>query len=248
MTAAPHKILVVDDDVDTCHNLKDILTDFGHEVDFAHDGLTALAMVREKPYDVALLDFKMPGMDGLTLYRKIRQLRAATVAMVVTAYATPETRQEALQAGTWKVLSKPVDLNRLMEYVEQALDQPLVMVVDGDRELCDNLWKLLRDANYRVALAHNEPEAEMQLGEKNDYEVVLIDLKLPGGDGRQVLERVRSLSPQSRTVLITGQRSESEQSVEKAMTEGADALCYKPFDVPQLLKTISNLSERRGRI
>ena len=241
MSASPLRILVVDDDVDTCQNLSDILTDFGHQVDVAHDGITALAMVRVQPYDLALLDFKMPGMDGLTLYRKIRTLRADTVAMIVTAYATPETRQEALEAGTWQVLSKPVDLSGLLELVEEAARLPLVMVVDDDRELCANLWELLRERGYRVTLAHDEPKASERLDEQ-DFQVVLVDLKLPGGDGRQVLDRVRQSNPQARTVLITGHRSELEQQVRQAVTEGADAICYKPFDVPNLLETIDRLS------
>ena len=85
MTRATPSILVVDDEVDTCRNLSDILTDLGYRVDVAHDGLTALELVRQKPYDVALLDLKMPGMDGLTLYREIKKVRAGTVAIVVTA-------------------------------------------------------------------------------------------------------------------------------------------------------------------
>ncbi len=83
---------MVDDDVDTCRNLSDILTDLGYRVDTAHDGPTALELVRRNAYDVALLDYKMPGMDGLTLYREIKRLRAGTVAIVVTAYASGSDR------------------------------------------------------------------------------------------------------------------------------------------------------------
>src|SRR6476469_3035726 len=92
-------ILVVDDDVDTCRNLSDILTDLGYQVETAPDGLAALELVQRHAYDVALLDYKMPGMDGLTLYREIKRLRADTVAIVVTAYAGGETTAEALAAG-----------------------------------------------------------------------------------------------------------------------------------------------------
>jgi len=84
-------LLIVDDDVDTCRNLSDILTDLGYRVDTAHEGLTALELVRRSAYDVALLDYKMPGMDGLTLYREIKRLRAGTVAIVVTAVVIAAT-------------------------------------------------------------------------------------------------------------------------------------------------------------
>src|SRR6266496_4184044 len=139
MTEKTPSILVVDDEVDTCRNLSDILTDLGYGVDVAHDGLTALEMVRQKPYDVALLDLKMPGMDGLTLYREIKKLRSGTVAIVVTAYAGGDTKAEALAAGAWQVLSKPVDFSKLLALVDEALGQPLVMVVDDEHDLCANL-------------------------------------------------------------------------------------------------------------
>ena len=55
-------ILVVDDEVDTCSNLSDILTDLGYHVDVAHDGPSALELARKNPYDIALLDLRMPGI------------------------------------------------------------------------------------------------------------------------------------------------------------------------------------------
>src|SRR5262245_58553030 len=156
-------VLVVDDDADTCHNLSDILTDLGYHVDAAHDGPSALELVRQNPYDVALLDLKMPGMSGLELYREIKKVRAGTVAMVVTAYATSATAEEALAAGAWHVLPKPVDFPRLLGLVGEAVGQPLVLVVDDDPDLCASLWDLLRERGYRVSVAHDERAAAEQL-------------------------------------------------------------------------------------
>lgn len=246
MSAVMPVILVVDDDVDTCKNLSDILTDLGYQVDTAHDGLSALDLVRKKAYDIALLDLKMPGMDGLQLYREIKKLQAGTVAMVVTAYATSATAEEALAAGAWQVLSKPVDLPKLMALVDQALGQPLVMVVDDDPDLCSNLWDLLRERGYRVSVAHDEKEAADRLKDR-EYKVVLIDMKLPKGDGTTVFHLVRESNPQARTIVITGHRSEMDQLVQKVVSEGADAVCYKPFDIPRLVETVRQLAEEQKK-
>jgi CheY-like chemotaxis protein len=235
-------ILVVDDDVDTCRNLADILGDMGYHVDTAHDGPAALERVRAKAYDIALLDLKMPGMDGVTLYREIKRLCSGTVAIIVTAYATSETAEEALTAGAWQVLAKPVDFPKLLELVDVALGQPLVMVVDDDQELCANMWDLLRERGYRVCLAHDEMEAAERLRD-NSFTLVLIDLVLPKGDGSNVFRLVRRTNPRARTVLITGHRSETDQMVRQVLREGADAVCYKPFDVQALLETMRGLTE-----
>ena len=235
------RILVVDDELDNCRNLSDILTEMGYLVDTAQSGRTALEMVRRQPYDIALLDLRMPGMDGLTLYREIRKLRAGTVAMIVTAHATTESAREALDAGAWQVLSKPVDLAKLQPLLAEASQQPLVMVVDDDREMCNSLWDLLRGEGYRVCVAGNENEAVERL-QGRDFQVVLVDLKLPGGDGRSVLKHVRELSPDARTLLITGFRDEMARMVDEAVRDGVDGVCYKPFDMPRLLKTLERLA------
>jgi DNA-binding NtrC family response regulator len=236
----------VDDDPDICRNLSDILTDLGFHVDCAQGGVAALDLVAQRPYDVALLDLKMPGMDGLTLYREIKKKRAGTVSLLVTAYATPATALEALAAGAWKVVPKPVDFAKLLEMVGEALDQPLVLIVDDDQDLCANLWDLLRERGFRVSLAHGSALAAEQL-RSADYKVVLIDIRIPDGDGTGVFRMVREANPQARTVLITGYRSEVERDVEKTLAEGADAVCYKPFDIPGLLETVDRLARKHGQ-
>ncbi len=242
MTTQHPSILVVDDEVDTCRNLSDILTDLGYRVDVAHDGSSALELVRRNAYDVALLDLRMPGMDGLELFHHLRELRPGTVGIIVTAYAGTDTAERALAAGAWQVLAKPVDFARLLALVEEAVGQPLVLIVDDDPDLCQSLRDVLRDRGYRVCLAHDEADAAAHLRDTS-FRVVLIDMKLPEGDGAGVYRLVRETNPQARTVVITGHRSEMEKRVEEVLREGADAGCYKPFDVAGLLATLERLTK-----
>jgi two-component system, NtrC family, response regulator HydG len=238
------RILVVDDDPDICANLRDILGDLGYQVDTAHDGPAALDLVKRRPYAIALLDLKLPGMDGLTLYREIKKQRAGIVSLLVTAFAGPATAEEALSAGAWKVLAKPVDFPKLLHFVEQALDQPFVLVVDDDRDLCENLWDLLRDRGFRVCLAHDLHDASEKLRESS-FEVVLIDMRIPDGDGSSVFRLVRTTNPESRTVLVTGFRPDTDRLVAQLVAEGADAVQYKPFHMPDLIETLGKLALAR---
>lgn len=244
MSEGQTSVLVVDDDVDTCRNLSDILTDLGYHVDTAHDGPSALELARRRPYDLALLDLKMPGMDGLELYRELRKLRADAVALIVTAFAGPDTEAEAAAAGVWRVLRKPVDFPVLLKLLGEAADQPLLLAVLDDPDLCTSLWSLLRGRGYRVGLAHDEATALERLKDRS-FRVVLIDVQL-AADADHLVQRVRDANPEARTVLVAGPPGEGGPPVEQALAEGADAVCFKPFDVPRLLDTLQQLTAERG--
>jgi len=120
MNAPETSILVVDDDRDIALNMSDLLTDLGYHIDIAYDGESALKLVAQNDYDIALLDFKMPDMDGASLYEKIKRLQPALVAIMVTAYAGSDGVDRAKRAGTWQVLRKPVDFEKLLGLIQQA--------------------------------------------------------------------------------------------------------------------------------
>jgi two-component system response regulator HydG len=135
-----------------------------------------------------------------------------------------------------------VELPELLGLVEEALSHPLVLVVEDDHDLCVNMWDLLRDRGYRVGMAHDEATATAALSDAV-FQVVLIDLKLPDSDGGRVFQRVRAANPEARTVLITGCQGEMSGIIEELLGSGADALCYKPFDMDHLLSTIRRLCQ-----
>ena len=71
--------------------------------------------------------------------------------------------------------------------------------------------------------------------QESTFKVVLIDMQAPRGDGSSVFRLVRAGEPHARTILITGHRLGMDQLIAAMVAEGADAVCYKPFDVPELL-------------
>lgn len=126
----PARLLVVDDDLDTCANLSDILTDIGYEVRTAPDATAALRALDEQGVDIVLLDLKMPGMDGLQLYCEMKRRSASTVAILITGFTDSKTRAQAKQLGVSHILSKPVDVSALLPLISAAArppSQPLEM-------------------------------------------------------------------------------------------------------------------------
>lgn len=122
-----NRILIVDDDKDILINLSDILTEVGYETETACDAKIALQKVDQecpddnRQFDVCLLDFKMPGMDGVELLKKIHSRVPKLRAIMITAYAGEDGVRRALAAGTWKVLPKPVDIKKLLGIIDEAI-------------------------------------------------------------------------------------------------------------------------------
>jgi two-component system response regulator HydG len=241
MTAIIPRLLIVDDEPDTCENLSDIFTDLGYHVDVAHDGKAAIALVEKNAYDLALLDLKMPGMNGLELYREIRRIASGTVAIVVTAYASSDTAQSVLQAGAWRIVSKPINFSELLIQIDEALGQPLILIVDDDQDLCRSLWDLFREQHYRVCLAHDVTTANRFISARA-FQVVLIDMRLPDAEGTNVIDHLRRENSDARTLIITGFAGEMGDALQDALAAGVNAVCYKPFNVDQLLKNVKELS------
>jgi DNA-binding response OmpR family regulator len=124
MAATP--ILFVDDDSDICASMYDVLTDQGYGVDVTPDGPAALALIRQTPYQLALLDYRMPGMTGIELYRRLLQVRPGMVGVLVTACTADELLGEALEAGVRQIVPKPVDFRVLLPMIENILGKPEV--------------------------------------------------------------------------------------------------------------------------
>ena len=104
--------------------MADILSDLGYAVDSAYDGPAALELTRQTPYGLALLDYKLPGMNGVEVYRHMKRLRAATVGVLVTAFAEERTFAEAIGEGIRQVLPKPVDFGYLIPLIEEVVGKP----------------------------------------------------------------------------------------------------------------------------
>jgi DNA-binding response OmpR family regulator len=114
-----------------------------------------------------------------------------------------------------------------------------VLVVDDEVDLCANAADIPGDPGFDV---DTPPGASHLLARSPGFQVALIDVKLPNGSGPQLLQRIRAASPDIRIILITAHRSETDEVVMQAIPEGAEAVCYEPFDIPQLLKMIADPS------
>ncbi|MBN4051486.1 sigma-54-dependent Fis family transcriptional regulator [bacterium AH-315-M05] len=117
------KILIIDDEKSIRKSLREILEYEKYEIDEAGDGTEGLALVKKGAYDVILCDIKMPKMDGIEVLEKIFEVTSDTPVVMISGHGTIDTAVEALKKGAYDFISKPLDLNRLLITIRNAMDQ-----------------------------------------------------------------------------------------------------------------------------
>jgi len=117
------KILVIDDEASIRETLKEILEYEGHKVQVAEEGETALMMFQKVQYDAVLCDIKMPNMDGLEVLAKLQEHRHETPVIMISGHGNIDTAVESIKKGAYDFIEKPLDLNRLLVTVKNALDK-----------------------------------------------------------------------------------------------------------------------------
>jgi CheY-like chemotaxis protein len=114
-------ILLVDDDPDTCDTMAKLFKAYGYQADIALDGPAALQRIEHRRYGLAVVDYQMPGMNGVDLIRRIRRARPNLPAIFLTGYATIDVVYPAIESGVLRVFSKPVNFPELLAVVEEHL-------------------------------------------------------------------------------------------------------------------------------
>lgn len=131
------RILVVDDDADTCTLITDILEDEGYRVHPCLSGERALELLKQEPYDLVLSDIRMPRVTGIDLLLQVRRMKLPTDVILITAYASLETAIQAVRGEAFDYLTKPFALSELRETVRRAL------TLGHDRTHCNGVMQYL---------------------------------------------------------------------------------------------------------
>lgn len=121
---SPIRVIVVDDDRSTAHLVAKLLADRGYDVDQAIDGSAALELIKREPYALAVLDYQMPGMNGIEVFREARKSQPDLLGVFLTAYTKIDTVFPAINAGVERVLAKPVSVGDLLPVVEELVGRP----------------------------------------------------------------------------------------------------------------------------
>ncbi len=169
-------VLIVDDDEYILETAKDILEEKGFEVHLAKNGASALEKAREVKPVVALLDIKLPDIEGIELLRKLKEMDPGLYVIILTGYASLENAIGALKEGAFDYLQKPIEWEKLLSAIERAFEKKKeeerreeVVNYYRDLSIRDSLTGLYNNAHFKELL-----EVEVKRSERYGHPLSLL--------------------------------------------------------------------------
>ncbi|MBQ7705285.1 MAG: response regulator [Selenomonadaceae bacterium] len=260
-------ILVIDDDPIACDHAKLVLDSAGVVSEIAHSGAEAIEMVklrhaRMTPYNLIIVDWQMPEMDGLEVTRQIRSIIGEETAVIIlTAYNWEDIVDEAIKAGVDSFISKPLFSSNLITEFKAALkkkSQKLTapqkkVELEGRKILlaedmpvnAEIMMMVLEMRGMEGELAENgEIAVEMfQKSPINYYSAILMDVRMPKMDGLQATQEIRKLQrPDAKKIPIIALTANAfDEDVQRSLQAGLNAHLSKPVEPETLFKTLENM-------
>lgn len=181
------RVLVVDDEINLLKTLSDVLNRNGYEVAVAKDGPSALGLIEKNGFDIALLDIRMPHMDGVELLERIKARHPDVEVIIMTAYGTIETAIKSIKLGAYAYILKPLDIDDVLVNLKKITQ----------------MKTLVGEARFLQA----------QLLQEHSYEHIIGKSKQIQG----VIETIKKVAPSDSTVLITGPSGAGKEMVADAV-------------------------------
>ena len=253
----PLEVLVVDDHPTARAVLEAQLTHLGCTVELAPDGEAALARLQQKTFDVVLMDWRMPGLDGIETTRRLHTLPGHEVlptVIMVTAHAREAVWPQAQGAGIRNCLLKPVSPELLRHALAEAMGwaeaqpQSLALAPPDTQEALAGLRILLVEDNLinqevareilhgwgaEPAIADSGPEA-LRILETEAFDIVLMDIQMPGMDGYETTGRIRQMAQHVDLPILAMTANAMEQDRIACLEAGMNDFITKPIE-PQIL-------------
>ncbi len=276
------RVLAADDNPAARQILEEIFADWGMSIDLVASGSEAIAACREaavrgQPFDLVMLDWKMPGMDGMETIRalhRIPDIGSLPVTLIITAYGTEELSGRAGQSGISAFLSKPVEPAALLAAINDLFPMPgagsgaarqpseaiavlgpslhgaRVLLVEDNEINREIAIELLTDAGLRVDCAENGRIAcERVAANGNAYAAVLMDVQMPEMDGIEATRFIRRTWPHKDLPIIAMTAHALEEERQRCLDAGMDDHIAKPIDPPLLVATLNRwLGRASGEI
>ena len=259
-------VLIVDDDSIACEHAKLVLEKAGIASEIAYSGEEALEKVnlrhaRRDPYNLILLDWQMPEIDGVETTRRIRQVVGDESAIIIlTAYRWDDILDEAMNAGVDSFLSKPIFAQSVIDEFQSAFNRKNKLLNDKESEVdlsgrkillaedmqinAEIITMVLEMKQMEVDLAENGRVAVETFSEHPEgyYDAILMDMRMPEMDGLEATRRIRAMNRDDakKIPIIALTANAFDEDVQRSMQAGLNAHLSKPVQPEVLFETLES--------
>lgn len=238
------RILIVDDEKNMRKTLADILHDEGYEVATAATGDEAVELCSKNEFDVVLMDVRMPGIDGVEAFRRIRRHREGVRVILMSGYDATQLKEAALDEGAIAFLSKPLDVQKMIQLIGEV-KETAILVVEDDPSTANLLSESLKQQGYKVTVTES-PHDALELVEQIRFDLIFLDVNLPAMNGLELYLAIKKITPTAAAIMIAGMEEEFEQIAREAVRRNAYTFVRKPLEIDHVLDLLERITSRRA--
>ena len=238
------KILIVDDQSGIRESMSDALIIEGYEVHSFSNGFDAIKKAKEVSFDVAFLDIKMPGINGVETFVQIKKISPETVVFMITANAEEALLKQAIDEGAYAIIDKPFDMDMIIKVVADTQDKIAILMIDDEKEFIDNTRQDLIKKGYKVVSVTDENQAKASLARKSE-EVVLVDVK-GKFNSEEVFARIKNITGEENPRIIMINSNKANDDSGQLITVGTKKLRNKPIDINSIKETINGVLKEKN--
>ncbi len=265
-SAADLRVLIIDDDPDACEHVRHVLNGLGITSDFCNRGEDAydiirMAKARLQPYNLILMDWKMPEVAGVDVTRIIREEIDEDAAIIIlTAYNWDDIYQEAADAGVDGFIAKPLEAPGLLDKFRRVirsrertrektektdLKGKHILIAEDMIINAEILETFLEMEEMETEVAENGQICVDKFSESPEgtYDAILMDIRMPVLDGLGAAEAIRALDREDakRIPIIAMTANAFDEDVQRSLQAGMNAHLTKPVDAPRLIEILQTL-------